>query len=617
TARTLPDGVTWSYAWDGNGNLTMLAEPDGSTQHVFIYTLDDRLGLYRSPLGAEERFTYDLDGRLVRRELPSMDAIEWHYNDQGQLTTLCTPEGQHTFGYDGTGLLIHTLSRDDQQVNYAYDGSLLTGTGWSGLVTDTVGYVYNDDLRVSQMDYAGTRLPMSYDGDGFLTGVGSITLRGDTGNGLLQSVVDGTFGVMYGYNTYGELSAVTATHGSTLYQVAYARDALGRITQKVETLGGNVHTWTYSYDVTGKLTTVWQDGTVVESYTYDAVGNRTAMSNTLTGVTVQSGDYSYDADHKLLAAGDIRYSYDANGRLHTVSDSDAATYIYNTDGTLASVQTGGQTISYQYDARGRRVARSVDGNRTHAWLYGEGAMPLAEYDGSGNLRSVFVYAGASTPVKMVRDGTIYHIISDHLGSVRLVVDENGVVVKQVDYDSFGNVISDTDPNFALPFGFAGGMGDPAHELVRFGARDYQPSTGRWTAKDPILFDGGHHLYGYVGKDPVNHTDRTGLQGAIEFVIILALIFTAGILAAVLFGNRICAFFQSVQRLQPTPQPVALDMQPSYFDSPPGVATEPTRVGQQVPTDGSVSFTMSGQDIAVPSQALSNLCQVSDAVGGSG
>jgi len=41
-------------------------------------------------------------------------------------------------------------------------------------------------------------------------------------------------------------------------------------------------------------------------------------------------------------------------------------------------------------------------------------------------------------------------------------------------------------------------------LVRFGARDYDPSVGRWTSKDPILFDGGQaNLYVYVNNDPVN------------------------------------------------------------------------------------------------------------------
>ena len=69
---------------------------------------------------------------------------------------------------------------------------------------------------------------------------------------------------------------------------------------------------------------------------------------------------------------------------------------------------------------------------------------------------------------------------------------------------------DSNPQFQ-PFGFAGGLYDPDTRLTRFGARDYDAETGRWTAKDPILFDGGDsNLYGYVLQDPVNGIDPSGL-----------------------------------------------------------------------------------------------------------
>jgi RHS repeat-associated protein len=115
---------------------------------------------------------------------------------------------------------------------------------------------------------------------------------------------------------------------------------------------------------------------------------------------------------------------------------------------------------------------------------------------------------------MVADGTTYRLISDHLGSVRLVVDATtGVVAQRVDYDEFGKVTSDTNPGFQ-PFGFAGGLYDADTGLVRFGARDYDPDTGRWAAKDPILFEGGQvNLYVYVGNDPVNWIDPFGLDAA--------------------------------------------------------------------------------------------------------
>ncbi len=92
------------------------------------------------------------------------------------------------------------------------------------------------------------------------------------------------------------------------------------------------------------------------------------------------------------------------------------------------------------------------------------------------------------------------------------------MVKRIDYDSFGNIINDTDPSFDMPFGFAGGLHDQDTGLVRFGYRDYDPDIGRWTAKDPILFAGGDtDLYGYVLNDPVNWIDPWGLCKARKWV----------------------------------------------------------------------------------------------------
>jgi RHS repeat-associated protein len=86
----------------------------------------------------------------------------------------------------------------------------------------------------------------------------------------------------------------------------------------------------------------------------------------------------------------------------------------------------------------------------------------------------------------------------------------GAITEQINYDEFRDVIGDTNPGFQ-PFGFAGGLYDQDTKLLRFGGRDYNPTLGRWTAKDPILFAGGDtNLYGYVLTEPVNSTDPSGL-----------------------------------------------------------------------------------------------------------
>ena len=114
---------------------------------------------------------------------------------------------------------------------------------------------------------------------------------------------------------------------------------------------------------------------------------------------------------------------------------------------------------------------------------------------------------------MIKYDREYRIISDHLGSVRVVVDvETGEIKQRIEYDEFGKVNNDKsiNPGFQ-PFGFAGGIYDHVTGLVRFGARDYDPEVGRWTAKDPILFAGGDtNLYGYVFGDPLNFIDINGL-----------------------------------------------------------------------------------------------------------
>jgi RHS repeat-associated protein len=92
----------------------------------------------------------------------------------------------------------------------------------------------------------------------------------------------------------------------------------------------------------------------------------------------------------------------------------------------------------------------------------------------------------------------------------------------MDYDAWGNVLEDTNPGFQ-PFGFAGGIYDQNTGLVRFGERDYDPITGRWTTKDPIKFLGGQlNLYIYVHNDPIQYVDPLGLSrngGLINYPIL--------------------------------------------------------------------------------------------------
>ena len=119
---------------------------------------------------------------------------------------------------------------------------------------------------------------------------------------------------------------------------------------------------------------------------------------------------------------------------------------------------------------------------------------------------------------MVKNGQTYYLITDQVGSVRAVCDASGNIVKEITYDSFGNILTDTNPAITIPLGFAGGLHDRDTGLVHFGFRDYDPDTGRWTAKDPVLLHSGDiDFYDYCSSMPLSTSDTYGLdaQGRVD------------------------------------------------------------------------------------------------------
>ena len=173
---------------------------------------------------------------------------------------------------------------------------------------------------------------------------------------------------------------------------------------------------------------------------------------------------------------------------------------------------GGQTVTYAYDGLGRRVGRTDAGGTTR-YLYGNPENPFqitASRDPSG-VATVYTYDEGGRMFALRRGDAWYYVASDLLGTPRLVADAGGTVTKSLEYDAFGRLLSDSNPAFDLPVGFAGGLADSVTGLVRFGARDYDPEAGRWTARDPVLFRGHQvNLYAYVGNNPVQMVDPWGV-----------------------------------------------------------------------------------------------------------
>ena len=180
-----------------------------------------------------------------------------------------------------------------------------------------------------------------------------------------------------------------------------------------------------------------------------------------------------------------------------------------TDATLPD----GTKIHYITDPLNRRIAKEVNGTVTEKYLWEDLTTLLAVYDKDDNLVWRFEYADGRMPVSMTdKNGNRYYLHYDQVGSLRAVSDTNGNVVKEIIYDTYGNIINDTNRSLTVLFGFAGGLYDSDTKLTHFGYREYDAYTGKWTSKDPIGFAGGDsNLYGYVLGDPVNLVDPFGLK----------------------------------------------------------------------------------------------------------
>jgi RHS repeat-associated protein len=546
-----PGGGSTAYSYDRDGLLLFTAQPDKT-----LTTIPDAFG--RTAVVSDPS-TYGV-------------SVTYGYDGADRLSRLVTSDGQTVaYTWDGSLLtqLAWTLGGYTASVakQYGNDFRLTTETTTAPASSDGGGP-------------ATATTTLTYDADGLLAtetltdGQVSATLAlvgtqpRDRQTGLVRSVNTtsggGTLSEVYSYNQYGELGSATYTYGgATLYSVTYdtypstsaPRDPLGRVLTKSETIvgctssgctGGALDagtpvttTTTYTYDTLLRLSTAAVGGTT-NNYYYDSDGNRTCAGTPGTCGTAQN---TYDAQDRLLSSGGgaTTYGYTLNGTLASETvGSTTATFGYDLIGNLRSygngASSGNEGVSYTIDGANRRIGKSqnVSGTVTpvQQFIYRDARHIAAELDGGtpAGLVSAFSYGlREEVPDLMLRSGPsglhgVYRIITDQLGSVRLVVNvATGVVVERIDYDEYGqpNVVYDAlGSSTAFPYvlfqplGFAGGMYDEVTGLVRFGARDYDASVGRWTSKDPIRFGGGWNLYAYGLVDPVNVVDRSGMDPAV-------------------------------------------------------------------------------------------------------
>ena len=315
---------------------------------------------------------------------------------------------------------------------------------------------------------------------------------------------------------------------TTLAFYDFEYDSASRITAITDTDGRS----DYAYDDRDQLIGADRgesDSRGDESYEFDANGNRTNSSLHDDGYVTGPGnhllsdstfDYEYDAEGNMILRTRIttdefrEFDYDHRNRLVLVTD-------FSSGGVIL------QEVEYAYDAVDRRMGKTVDADGTgptgeHAtrFVYDRDNILLdfIDADGSGIaeqpvLITRYLFGPGVDQVLAQEDvvaGQTLWLLADHLGTVHDIINDSGALSNHILYDSFGNVLYQTDSTVTIRYLFTGREFDTETELYYYRTRFYDANMGRFVSEDPIRWNSGDvNLYRYVQNNSQNATDPTG------------------------------------------------------------------------------------------------------------
>ncbi|MDP3817115.1 RHS repeat domain-containing protein [Pseudomonas sp.] len=552
-----PRGVTTQYQYDGLGNLTRLISPDSGTT-TYSHDAAGNLISQTDANGVVTTYSYDALNRLTGKQYPASPALNVQYHHDmtadgnhgiGRLTAVQDASGVLGYHYDERGNLTEQLR------SVAVNGADQY---------DSLGYAYDGANQLSRIDYPlglSIHYPRNAAGQ-----VSQVQLQ--VGGGQPSA-----FASNLSYLPFGPLKSLTWANGVSLsrsfdqdYRLSeqsvagwnsqYGYDANSNITTLNSSLLGNLN---YSYDALDRLTAE-QKADQQQSYSYDAVGNRTGKTVTpIVNGEAQAGTtttYQYASTSNRLsqidaqavssdAAGNLtqdrsnrELSYDEQGRLVSVSFAGSLPGILGktagpgkSQGKGKSAQAldavrsrlsqkaGSSLVEFRYNALGQRTHK-ISAQGTTTFLYGPDGQLLGEtlFSSAGQkLRSQFYIWLDSLPLGgvtvsydaegSIASSTPFYLHSDHLNTPRLATDHNQQSVWQWQSDAFG--VGQASGSLTLNLRFPGQYFDQESGLHYNYFRDYDPETGRYVESDPIGLKGGLNTYGYVEGNPLTNTDPTG------------------------------------------------------------------------------------------------------------
>jgi RHS repeat-associated protein len=466
--------------------------------------------------------TYDSEDRLTQETIPGeAQPTTYSYDPAGEVRTATDANGTITLGYDEAGRIKFSTDSFGSESSFAYDRDnnlvlrrTAVGTLAAGPVFTTSYGFDNSDQMTSLVDPAGRNYVFFYTNSGLPKATqypnGTFSWTAYNRPGTVKAV----------YNRHGALpsplpgSVPADSQGSPLVDDVYTFNMDGKRTQDVWSGGGlTTQTSTYAYDGLGRLSTVALPDGTNRTYNYDLDSNRTSVVE--NGSTVQT--YSYDPattpgvdelTSVTRGGSTTTFTYTPDGQTQTRG---ADTLTWDGRGHSKGGTFAGQAVAYMYDALGR--IRSRVGLATARYLYA-GGEPSFETNTGGSIVTTDV-SGPDGPVASyvgapaIGNPVSFLYYSAH-GDAAAEADANGVRIATHTYDPFGAPLDtrSADKRLRAWVGKWDKRYDTTGMLIQMGARPYDPSLGRFLAPDPV--DGGScNPYDYACQDPVNNFDLDG------------------------------------------------------------------------------------------------------------
>ena len=489
------------YEYDARSNVTAVVDALGQ-RYAFDYdalsrlTTATRAGLQLSfsydPIGNRTGrtdynnmttgYTYDALNRLTKITYPDASTVSYGYDKLSQLTSAANINGTVSFVYDSLGRTTSTTDVWGQVLNYIYDANDRR-TRLSFGTTTNVTYTYDVLNRLTRItDSLNSVVNFVYDASSKLT---SRTLP----NNVVTT---------YTYDGLDRLTRLKDAKGnSVIADNNYQYNSAGDITQNIDQGG----THGYGYDAVDRLISATYTGTPNETYAYDGAGNRTSSH--------KSAAYSYQPFNRLVSTATASYLYDNNGNMISKSDAGGTTQFgWDFENRLVQVVTPSSgTVSYKYDAVGRRIQRTASGGVTTNFVY-DGQDVVKDINSDGSTVEYLNGLGIDNKIRQkgANNNSTYYFSHDHLGSMTALTGTTGKLVERITYDGYGNSSGSTRTRY----GFTGRERDALTGLLYYRARFYDPQLGRFVSEDPIGLAGGVNSFAYVGNNPQNRVDPSGL-----------------------------------------------------------------------------------------------------------